>query len=354
MSPEIVAVIVKFFTVILAPFNFAFMGLKALLSKIFKSSGDKSITEEELITIIDEAETGGGIDKHESELIRSAIEFNDLDVVDIIKPRVQVVAVSSDMSPEEILKVFDDNGFSRLPVYNDDIDNIVGVINEKDFHKSYGKITDIKSITKPILYTTPTTKISALLRQLQKQKSHIAIVIDEYGGTLGIVTLEDILEELVGEIWDEHDEVIEPIKRVGENTYRVLCTTSLDDMFKFFRINRNGKDYVSNTVSGWVIEELGRLPAEGSSSTGTTSRASRLSTWPRWARRAVMPSTVVSPVRIHSEKLTVRRMAVGWPNSQITTSMPLRISRRAMPVAMSPPPRITTRMVPTPSFSAPR
>lgn len=259
------APILKFFTVILAPFNFAFMGLKALLSKIFKSSGDKSITEEELITIIDEAETGGGIDKHESELIRSAIEFNDLDVVDIITPRVQVVAVSSDMTPEEILKVFDDNGFSRLPVYNDDIDNIVGVINEKDFHKSYGKITDIKSITKPILYTTPTTKISALLRQLQKQKSHIAIVIDEYGGTLGIVTLEDILEELVGEIWDEHDEVIEPIKRVGENTYRVLCTASLDDMFKFFRINRNGKDYASNTVSGWVIEELGRLPAEGDS-----------------------------------------------------------------------------------------
>ena len=259
------APILKFFTVILAPFNFAFMGLKALLSKIFKSSGDKSITEEELITIIDEAETGGGIDKHESELIRSAIEFNDLDVVDIITPRVQVVAVGSDMSPEEILKVFDDNGFSRLPVYNDDIDNIVGVINEKDFHKSYGKITDIKSITKPILYTTPTTKISALLRQLQKQKSHMAIVIDEYGGTLGIVTLEDILEELVGEIWDEHDEVIEPIKKVGENTYRVLCTASLDDMFKFFRINRNGKDYVSNTVSGWVIEELGRLPAEGDS-----------------------------------------------------------------------------------------
>lgn len=259
------APILKFFTVILAPFNFAFMGLKALLSKIFKSSGDKSITEEELITIIDEAETGGGIDKHESELIRSAIEFNDLDVVDIITPRVRVVAVSSDMSPEEILKAFDDNGFSRLPVYNDDIDNIVGVINEKDFHKSYGKITDIKSITKPILYTTPTTKISALLRQLQKQKSHIAIVIDEYGGTLGIVTLEDILEELVGEIWDEHDEVIEPIKRVGENTYRVLCTASLDDMFKFFRINRNGKDYVSNTVSGWVIEELGRFPAEGDS-----------------------------------------------------------------------------------------
>ena len=259
------APILKFFTVILAPFNFAFMGLKALLSKIFKSSGDKSITEEELITIIDEAETGGGIDKHESELIRSAIEFNDLDVVDIITPRVQVVAVGSDMTPEEILKVFDDNGFSRLPVYNDDIDNIVGVINEKDFHKSYGKITDIKSITKPILYTTPTTKISALLRQLQKQKSHIAIVIDEYGGTLGIVTLEDILEELVGEIWDEHDEVIEPIKKVGENTYRVLCTTSLGDMFKFFRINRNGKDYASNTVSGWVIEELGRLPAEGDS-----------------------------------------------------------------------------------------
>ena len=186
-------------------------------------------------------------------------------MVDIITPRVQVVAVSSDMSPEEILKVFDDNGFSRLPVYNDDIDKHSRRDKRKGFSQSYGKITDIKSITKPILYTTPTTKISALLRQLQKQKSHIAIVIDEYGGTLGIVTLEDILEELVGEIWDEHDEVIEPIKRVGEKHIQSSVHHKSRRHVQILQINRNGKDYVSNTVSGWVIEELGRLPAEGDS-----------------------------------------------------------------------------------------
>lgn len=257
----------KFFTIILAPFNFAFMGLKLLLSKIFKSTDNKGITEEELITLVDEAENEGGIDKHESELIRSVIEFNDLDVIDIITPRIDVVAVSSTASPEEILNVFNENGFSRMPVYEDDIDHIIGVINEKDFHKNYSQLKDIKSITKPVLFTTPTTKISSLLRLLQKQKTHLAVVVDEYGGTQGIVTLEDILEELVGEIWDEHDEVVESIKKVDEGTYRILCTTNLDEMFKNFKINKSSKEYISNTVSGWVVEELNKIPSEGDSFT---------------------------------------------------------------------------------------
>jgi putative hemolysin len=255
----------KFFTIILSPFNYAFMGLKVLLSKIFKSSDEKGFTEEELITIINEAENEGGIDKHESELIRSAIEFNDLDVIDIITPRVDVAAVKSDISPDEVLKAFEESGFSRMPVYDDDIDNIIGVINEKDFHKNYKNLTDIKSIIKPILYTTPTTKISTLLRQLQIQKTHIAVVVDEYGGTQGIVTLEDILEELVGEIWDEHDEVIEEFKKIDEGRYRILCTVNLDDMFKTFHINKNSKEYISSTVSGWVVEELGKIPSVGDS-----------------------------------------------------------------------------------------
>lgn len=255
----------KFFTIILSPFNYAFMGLKVLLSKIFKSSDEKGFTEEELITIINEAENEGGIDKHESELIRSAIEFNDLDVIDIITPRVDVVAVKSDISPDEVLEAFEESGFSRMPVYDDDIDNIIGVINEKDFHKNYKNLTDIKSIIKPILYTTPTTKISTLLRQLQIQKTHIAVVVDEYGGTQGIVTLEDILEELVGEIWDEHDEVIEEFKKIDEGRYRILCTVNLDDMFKTFHINKNSKEYISSTVSGWVVEELGKIPSVGDS-----------------------------------------------------------------------------------------
>ena len=209
-SPERFAMLatplLRFFLLILTPLNFLFTQWKRLLSHIVRSKGDDSITEEELVTMVDQAETEGGLDQHESELIRAAIEFNDLEVEEILTPRVDIVAVEDTDSMDDIARAFAENGYSRLPVYHEDIDDIVGVIHEKDFHAArYHGQTDVSAIISTVLYTTGNTKISDLLRILQKEKAHMVIVVDEYGGTEGLVTLEDIVEELVGEIWDEHD-----------------------------------------------------------------------------------------------------------------------------------------------------
>jgi len=266
-SPESFAMfstpILKFFIFILKPLNLFFMLWKKLLSKTFKVKDSRSITEEELLTIVDEVQSEGGIDEEEGELIRSAIEFNDLDVNDVLTPRVDLVAIDVKYSNEEIDRLFFESGYSRMPVYENSIDNIIGVIHEKNFHR-YLKNRDkpIKDIINPVIWATPTMKISKLLKLLQKTNSHMAVISDEYGGTLGIVTLEDILEELVGEIWDEHDEVIEEVVEIGENEYKISCSANIDKIFNFFDIH---KEYPSNTVSGFVIGELGKIPKEGDS-----------------------------------------------------------------------------------------
>ena len=254
------APILKMFTVILLPLNFLFMLWKKLLAKIFHVREERGITEEELCTIVEEATQEGGLDVQEGELIRSAIEFNDLDVEDVLTPRVDVVAVDEQDSSEEILSVFKESGYSRLPVYRESIDNIVGVINLKDFYNHMGE--PISGILKPAVYTAASIKISQLLKRLQGTKNHLAVVADDYGGTLGIVTLEDIIEELVGEIWDEHDEVINDFEQVDENTYRVMGNASLEKMFRLLGIPEESE---SSTVGGWVISEFGYIPHQGES-----------------------------------------------------------------------------------------
>lgn len=201
------------------------------------------------------------MDQHESELIRSAIEFNDLEVDEILTPRVDIVAVKDTATMDEIAKVFAESGYSRLPVYHEDIDDIVGVIHEKDLHAAryYGR-DDLSAIVGTVLYTTGNTKISELLRILQREKAHMVIVVDEYGGTEGLVTLEDIVEELVGEIWDEHDEVIEEFKKQEDGSYLISCNADLTDLFDLFSIKG---DCDANTVSGWVMEQIGRIPEPG-------------------------------------------------------------------------------------------
>ena len=254
------APIMRVLVTILTPVNFLFSGLKKLISKPFHKT-EEGITEEELVTMVDQAETEGGLDQHESELIRSAIEFNDLEVDEILTPRVDIVAVEDSDTIDEIARVFAESGYSRLPVYHDDIDNIVGVIHEKDLYAAryYGK-ADLSAIIGNVLYTTGNTKISALLRVLQKEKAHMVIVVDEYGGTEGLVTLEDIVEELVGEIWDEHDEVIEEFKKQPDGSYLISCSADLTDLFDLFSIKG---ECDANTVSGWVMEQVGRIPEVG-------------------------------------------------------------------------------------------
>ena len=246
---------------VLTPLNFLFTQWKRLLSKVFRKSADGGITEEELVTLVDQAESEGGLDQHESKLIRAAIEFHDLEVEEILTPRVDIVAVEDTDSMEEIAKIFAENGYSRLPVYHEDIDNIIGVIHEKDFHAArYRGLTSVKEMLGPMLYTTGNTKISELLRILQREKAHMVIVVDEYGGTEGLVTLEDIVEELVGEIWDEHDEVIEEFKKQEDGSYLISCSADLTDLFDLFKIKG---ECDSNTISGWVMEQIGRVPEEG-------------------------------------------------------------------------------------------
>jgi len=257
-SAPIIRVILFVFT----PFNRFFTGLKHLLSKMFHSDSDDRMSSEELLMIVDEAQQEGGIDKDESILLHNAIEFSDLRAGDILTHRMDLEGVDLDTDKKEISRVFSQSKYSRLLVYKESIDNIVGVIHQKDFYAEEG-ITS-KSIhefmTTPI-FILPTEKIDDVLRKLQKKKSHIAVVVDEYGGTTGIVTMEDILEELVGEIWDEHDEVIADYKKLNDHTYLVNCTMNLDDFIQKFEIEDG--EYESVSLGGWIAEQMGRLPEAG-------------------------------------------------------------------------------------------
>ncbi len=251
----------KLFMVILTPLNFLFTQWKKLMSKVFRAKGDDGITEEELVGMVDQAQTEGGLDEHESDLIRNAIEFNDLEVSEILTPRVDLTAADEESTMEEIAALFAETGYSRIPIYHETVDNIVGVIHEKDFYAArYRGETMVSNIKSPVFYTTGNTKVFELLRILQKNKAHMAVVVDEYGGTEGIVTLEDILEELVGEIWDEHDEVIEIFQKQADGSYVIACSADLDDMYDLFQVKG---ECGAATVSGWVLEQVGRVPEVG-------------------------------------------------------------------------------------------
>lgn len=254
------APLISFLEKIFLPFNFFFRQLRVLMSKIIKPNEDRSITEEELLTIVDEAQEGGGINETEGTLIRSAIEFSELEAVDIYTPRVDMECLPIDATKEEIQKVFVETGYSRLPVYEGNIDHIIGIINHKDFYNYvYTSNKNINEIIKPALYITKNKKIDALLKELQVNKMHIAIVLDEFGGTVGLVTLEDILEELVGEIWDEHDTIIQEIEKINDHEYIVMGNANVE---KFFEMIGKDEQLDVLTVNGWVVEALGHIPVE--------------------------------------------------------------------------------------------
>ena len=258
-----VAPIMDFFTIILYPLNLVFTGWKLLLKKVFKFKSEDVITEQELLTYVEEANEDGTLDNNETELISSAIEFNDAEVGDILVPRVNVIAVEENTPMKDIRLVFSEHGFSRLPVYRRSIDTIIGMIHEKDFYAAYTSgATNIKGIVTSMALATEHMKISALLRSMQKQKVHMATVVDEYGGTLGIVTLEDILEELVGEIWDEHDEVVDYFTKLDDEHYLVDGNAELTEFFEIFS-HEEDEESDSNTVSGWIIERSGDIPPIG-------------------------------------------------------------------------------------------
>ena len=256
--------VIRFFTFLFKPINIIFSGWKKFISVVFKLKNDEVITEEEIITIVEEAKEDGTLKQEETELIKSVIEFDDQEVENIYTPRVNLVAVDINSSMEDIQKVFQTTKFSRLPVYLETIDQIIGTIHQSDFYSLlFTKATSIKSILKEPYFTTSHTKISKLLNQLQKNKTHMAIVLDEYGGTLGIVTMEDILEELVGEIWDEHDVEIAHYFKEDDTTYIVNGNAPTDIIFELFNHEDEKDNFEANTVSGWILEYLGEIPISG-------------------------------------------------------------------------------------------
>lgn len=248
--------------IVLTPLTFVFNGLKILVKRLFGKNETPEFSEDELLTIVEEAEAGGAIGEEQSELIANAIEFNDVEAIDILTPRVDIVAIERGTPVTEIKKVFKESGLSRLPVFEDDLDNIIGVLNHKDFYNnSVRSMKDTEKLIKPVAYVAETLKAAVLLKKMQAKKTHIAIVVDEYGGTTGLVTLEDIIEEIVGDIYDEHDAVASrDVKKTGKNTYMVSGGANLEDFFKLFDEEIEAD---ATTVNGWVLIELDRLPKVG-------------------------------------------------------------------------------------------
>ena len=265
-SPENLAMtfapVLKLLCTIFTPFAYLFSALKKLLTKLFKTEESESFIEEELMTMVDEAQSEGDMDAHEGELIRSAIEFNDdRDVLSVLTPRVDVTAIEDTATMDEAAEIFRSSGYSRLPVFHEDMDHIVGILNEKDFYLMQHKgCTDITEIMKPPVYAPTTLKLSKLLKLFQAQKTHQIIVLDEFGGTEGIVTMEDVLEELVGEIWDEHDDVEEDTVSMDDGSHLVDGSMQLSELLDMLGVE---DIYNAETVGGFAAEVLGIIPFVG-------------------------------------------------------------------------------------------
>ena len=252
---------------ILTPISAVFAQLQKGLAKISKPDDSPNFTEDELKYIIEEIEDQGVLEEQESDLVRSALEFDDITVEQILVPRVKVVAVERSEDIEAITEIFIRDRYTRLPVYEETVDNIVGLINEKDFFalvtRPEGAPAGIEGIIQKALYVSEMKLISEVLYEMQRSKIHMAIVKDQYGGTSGIVTMEDIIEELVGEIYDENDEIIDSVVEVAENTYDIQADTSISDMLEKLGLPNDLIETDSNSVGGWVMELFGRIPENG-------------------------------------------------------------------------------------------
>ena len=257
------APIINFIRIILTPVNWIFAQWKKLLSKIFGAGNGDGITEDELLTIVEESEAGGGISGDQARLIENAITFSSLDAWDVLTPRVDMEAISLDTPHEEIAETFISTGYSRLPVHDDDLDNILGILTYKDFHNYVeGRDRSIADYIKPVIYVAGSMKAADILSRLQNTKCRMAVIVDEYGGTAGIVTVEDIVEELVGEIYDDGDVVIlnQDIIPLQDGSYRVRAAANIDKLLDYFD---EEDDIDATTVNGWAVLQLDRLPKVG-------------------------------------------------------------------------------------------
>ena len=257
------APILRVFIWVLLPLNRLFSLWKKLLSRVFRLGGESKMSQEELLMLVDEVQQDGSIDRDEGELLKNAIGFSEQEAQDILIHRVDLAALPVTAGKEEIAALFTQTKYSRLLIYEDSIDHILGTVHQKDFYVGCG-VTDkpLRDIIAPPVFALENEPIRLLLKKLQQAKTHVAVVVDEYGGTCGIVTMEDILEELVGEIWDEHDEEEVFLRKLGPDTYTVDAAMDLEDFAAYFHV-KTGSEMVS--VSGWVMEQFGRVPEVGDS-----------------------------------------------------------------------------------------
>lgn len=264
-----VAIPTKILTIVLYPIVFIVMLFIRILRKIWgkdKAEDAPTVTEEELSSIIDAAEAEGIVDEDKSELLQSTLAFHETTVEEIMTPRIDMLTLDVDDSPEEIASIIDTSHFSRLPVYEDDIDNIIGILSLNHYYKELDEqMPDIRSLCRPPIFFHKTMRLPAALKQMREKQTHIAIVIDEFGGTLGLVTMEDILEEIVGDIWDESDEIVTMLTRTGENTFEVNGDMNIDDFFQEIEFNPHDFSCEYSTVGGWAIEMLNADPHVGDS-----------------------------------------------------------------------------------------
>lgn len=256
------AIPLNFLVIVLTPVSSLFSALKNGVTKLFNvSSSDDSVSEEELMFIIEESEEKGVLEEQESDLVRSALEFDEISISEILVPRVSVTAVEINQPIEEIREIFRTEMYSRLPVYEKTIDSIVGIITLKSFMRLEDEENpSIRSILQKPLYVSALKPINQVMHEMQKAKQHMAVVMDQFGGTEGIVTMEDIIEELVGEIYDESDEVIHPLVQISENTYSVSCDLSVSDMLEQLDLKPDTIETDCTAVGGWVMELFESIP----------------------------------------------------------------------------------------------
>jgi putative hemolysin len=249
---------------ILTPVNFVFSKLKASVSRMFsKGENQPSVTEEEIKVMVDISEEEGVINNEERELVHRSLEFNDVLVGEVLTHRMDMITIEVNQPLEEIKQIFLEERFSRIPVYEDNIDNIIGFLSEREFFAELiqNKEVNVREMLRQPMFVVKSMKIATLLPELQRTKSHMAIVVDEFGGTSGLITLEDILEELVGEIWDEHDEKVNIMTKIDESTYEFDAAYDLDDFAELFNVPMPETSY--HNLGGWIFETLESIPVNG-------------------------------------------------------------------------------------------
>ncbi|TYR79027.1 HlyC/CorC family transporter [Priestia megaterium] len=256
--------VLYFLIKVLTPISYLFVLLKTGVSKLFTDKETSpSVTEEEIKVMVDLSEEEGVIDNQEKELVHRSLDFNDIVVGQILRPRIDMITVEINQSIDEVRDMFLEERYSRVPVYEDNIDNIIGILSEREFltHLVQGKEVVLRELVRDPIFVVESMKISTLLPELQKNKVHMAIVVDEFGGTSGLVTLEDILEEIVGEIWDEHDEAIKYVHQIDDHRLEFHTEIPLDEFLQFVPVSEPESSY--HTLGGWIFEQFERIPVEG-------------------------------------------------------------------------------------------